>query len=191
MITKKKSKVLKFLATGSHSDNYINNVARQCVISVSGAHLILNNLEDENILKHEDIGNLKSYSIDFNEKSKSLLELTYANKLDKKLENRKRELEDLKKYSKVAIVFGSYLHKKDPNDIDILFILEEKDYNKFNDKLEDIGHIVPVKIHAVLQTKIDLIKNIKKKEKIVIEALRNGKLLYGNRYLVNILENVR
>ena len=191
MITKNQSKVLKFLTTGSYSENYINNVARKCNISVSGAQLILTNLEDENVLKHEDIGNLKSFNINFNEKSRSYLSLAYTEKLTNKLENRKRELEPLKENSKTAIVFGGYLHKKDPNDIDILFILtKNEDYSKFNKKLRELGHIVPVKVHAILQTKKDIIENIKKKDKIIIEALRDGVLLWGNKVIVGVLEHV-
>ena len=191
MITKKQSKVLKFLATGSYSENYINNVARKCDTSVSGAQLILTNLEHENILNHEDIGNMKSFNIKFNEKSKSYLNLAYMGELTNKLENRKRELEPLKENSKVAIVFGGYLHKKDPNDIDILFVLNKNgDYSNFNEKLREIGHIIPIKVHAILQTKKDIIENIKKKDKIIIEALRNGVLLWGNKFIVEVLEHV-
>src|SRR3989344_1090161 len=120
MITEKQGKVLKFLATGSYSENYINNVARECGLSVSGSKWILNNLEEQNIIIHQDIGNLKSYNINFNDKSKNFLSLAYLEKLNDKIENRKRELESLNEVGKISIVFGSYLHKKDPNDMDIL-----------------------------------------------------------------------
>lgn len=192
MITEKKRKVLKFLSTGSYSENYINKVARDCNISVSGAQLILSKLENENVLNHENIGNLKSYDLKFNEKSKNYLSLAYEEKLSDKLENRKRELEPLKENSRIAIVFGGYLHKKDPNDMDVLFVLDKnEDYSKFNKSLKEIRHIVPIKIHAILQTKKDLIENIKNKDKVVIGALRKGVLLWGNKFLVGILENVK
>ena len=191
MITEKQSKVLKFLATGSYSENYINNIARECDLAVSGSQWILNNLEEQNIVIHQDIGNLKSYNINFNDKSKDFLSLAYSEKLNDKMENRKRELEPLKEVSKISIVFGSYLHKKDPNDMDMLFILDKtSDYRNFNEKLGHLRHIIPVKIHAVLQTRKDLIENIKKKDKIVIEALRKGILLWGNKYMVEVLEDV-
>lgn len=191
MITEKQGKVLKFLATGSYSENYINNIARECNLAVSGSQWILNNLEEQDIIIHQDIGNLKSYNINFNDKSKDFLSIAYSEKLNDKLENRRRELEPLEKVSKISIVFGSYLHKKDPNDIDILFILDKNsDYDNFNEKLGHLRHIVPVKVHAVLQTRKDLIGNIKKKDKIIIEALRNGILLWGNKYLVEVFEDV-
>ena len=191
MITKKQGKVLKFLATGSYSENYINNIARRCGISVSGSQWILNNLEEQDIVIHQDIGNIKSYTITFNDKSKDFLSLAYLEKLNDKIENRKRELESLNEVGKISIVFGSYLHKKDPNDIDILFILDKtSDYINFNKKLEHLRNIVPVKIHVVLQTRKDLIENINKRDKIIIEALRNGILLWGNKYLVEVLEDV-
>lgn len=191
MITENQNKVLRFLSTGSINENYTRNVAKECNISVSGSQWILNHLENQGILNHQDIGNIKSYKIDFNDKSKDILILAYSDNLNNKLENRKRELESLKEFSKSAIVFGSYLNKKEPNDIDILFILEKNsDYISFNKKLKEARHIVPIKIHAVLQTKKDLIENIKKKDKIVINALRNGLVLWGNKFIVGVLEDV-
>lgn len=191
MITKKQSKVLKFLATGSYSENYVNNIAKECNLAVSGSQWILKNLEKQGILNHQDIGNIKSYSINFNEKSKNILSLAYSEKLSNKLENRYRELKSLNEVSKVVIVFGSYLHKKDPNDMDILFILDKNsDYEKFNEKLKEVRHIVPIKIHDIQQTKKDLIENIKNKDKIIIQSLRKGVLLWGNNYLIKVLENV-
>ena len=191
MITENQNKVLRFLSTGSINENYTRNVAKECNIAVSGSQWILNHLENQGILNHQDIGNIKSYKIDFNDKSKDILILAYSDNLNNKLENRKRELESLKEFSKSAIVFGSYLNKKEPNDIDILFILEKNsDYISFNKKLKEARHIVPIKIHAVLQTKKDLIENIKKKDKIVINALRNGLVLWGNKFIVGVLEDV-
>lgn len=191
MITKNQSKILKFLATGSYSKNYINNIARECSIGVSSSQWILKKFEEQNIVKHENIGNLKSYYISFNDKSKNFLSLAYSDKLNNKLENRKRELEPLMNISKIAIVFGSYTHKENPNDIDILFVLEKSsDYKKFSEKLEEVKPIVPIKIHSILQTRKDLIENAGKKDKIVIEALRNGILLWGGKYLVEALEDV-
>jgi hypothetical protein len=189
MITKNQSKVLKFLATGSYTENYINNIAKECDLAVSGSKWILNNLEKQGIVRHEDIGNMKSFTINFNEKSINFLSLAYSLKLEDKLENRSRELEPLKEIVKIAIVFGSYLNKKDPNDMDILFVLDKKDYKKFNETLNETRHIVPVKIHDIIQTREDLIQNIKNKDKIVIEALRKGTLLWGNKYLVEVLED--
>lgn len=191
MITEKQSKVLKFLATGSYSENYINNIARECDIAVSGSRWILNNFEKQKIVNHQDVGNMKVYNVNFSDKSKDFLSIAYSDKLSNKLENRKREMEPLKKVSKIAIIFGSYLNKRDPNDIDILFILDKNfNYKKFNEILKEVRHIVPIKIHAILQTKKDLVENIKNKDKVIINALRKGKLLWGNRYLVEVLEDV-
>jgi len=190
MITEKQSKVLKFLATGSYSENYINNIAKECSLAVSSSQWILNNLEEQGIVSHQSIGNVKSFNINFNDKSRDFLSIAYSEEINSKLENRRRELESLKDVSKVAIVFGSYLHKKDPNDMDILFVLNKSDdYNKLNDGLKEVGYVVPVKIHAILQTKKDLIGNIKKRDKIIINALREGKLLWGSKYLVEVLED--
>ena len=48
------------------------------------------------------------------------------------------------------------------DDIDILFVIKKTDYKKYSWDLEKVKRILPLKLHDVIQTKEDLIKNIKK-----------------------------
>jgi len=190
MITKNEERVLKFIATNPGNENYVNNIARELSLAPSGGKWILANLEKRDILEHRKVGNLKCYKIKFNDKSKDLLRFIYNPELDKRLKFRKEDLKPLMGIVDAAIVFGSYLYKKDPNDIDILFIFKNKNFKKFSKELDKIKELIPIKVHDVIQTREDLISNILIKDKIVIEALSNGKILWGEKFIVEVLKDV-
>lgn len=190
MITKNEERVLKFLATSHYSENYINNIARQLNLAPSGSQWILNHLEKKDIIEHKKVGNLKCYKIKFNDKSKDLLKFIYNPEIEGKLKFRKEDLIPLRSIVDACIVFGSYIYKQNPNDLDILFVFEKKNFKKFIEKINEIRELTSVKIHDVIQTKEDLINNIIIKDKIVLEALRNGKVLWGEKFIVGVLEYV-
>ena len=64
MLTNNERKILKFLLT---SFNYysINDISRQNNITPNGTYKILKKLENLGILYSEEIGNIKSYKINF------------------------------------------------------------------------------------------------------------------------------
>ena len=90
--------------------------------------------------------------------------------------------------TEAAVIFGSYTDpKKKPNDIDALFVLKEQNYKNFRNKLQEV--ISPVKIHDILQTREDLKKNIIKKDKIIMEILNNGIILWGQSTIIEVMRD--
>ena len=138
------------------------------------------------------IANLKSYKINFESiEAIKLLELIlipdYQNK---KISYRYDDLKPLKEFTELCIIFGSYItRKQEPNDIDLLFVI--KDYKKYNQALEKIIRIMPIKIHDAIQTKEDLIKNIKQKDKIINTVIKNGVVLWGHEFLIQVIKDAR
>ena len=47
-----------------------------------------------------------------------------------------------------------------------------------------------MKIHDVIQIEEDLTANIKKKSKAVIDALKNGVILWGQETVIKVIKNV-
>ncbi|MBU0930315.1 MAG: winged helix-turn-helix domain-containing protein [Nanoarchaeota archaeon] len=194
MLTDNEKKVLKFLMISSNHYS-INDIAKNCRLAPNGAYKILKKLENTGIIYFEEIGRIKAYRINFeNPLTKNYLEIALTDDRIKesKIKIRIQDFRELKSLCKAAVIFGSYItEKKNPNDIDVLFIMDADNYKEYNAKLEDIRNIIPYKIHDVIQTQKDFIKNLKKQDKIIIEAVKNGLVLWGHAFIVNSIENAK
>lgn len=190
MLTENEKKVLKILFTG-FEDFSINQIAKLAKLSPNGALKILKKFEREGILKSQKIANIKSYSLDFeDQKTKNILNLALIPELNGKLKSRFEDLKELKKITQACIIFGSYIDlKKDPDDLDILFILDKKHYKTFKEESLRIFKTIPIKVHDVLQTEEDFKDNIAKKDKVLIDILKTGIILWGQDRIINIIEN--
>lgn len=193
MITKNEIKLLKFLLVNFDRDYSINEIARHCRLAPNGAYETLKKFENKGVLLFKKIANLKSYKINFKSKeAKKLLELILIpNYNEKEIHYRYNDLLPLREASQLCVIFGSYITKKEnPNDIDVLFVIRRKDYQKYNRLLDKVRMVVPLKLHDVLQTKTDLKKNIKKRDKVIIKAISEGAILWGHEFLVEVIEDV-
>ena len=192
MLTNNEKKVLRLLLTAFDRQYSINNIAKECGLAPNGAFKILKKFEKEGILKSNKIANIKSYSINFdNEKTGSILELALMPALEGRLKYRLEDFKDMKEITKACILFGSYIDlKKEPHDLDVLFVIDEDNFKNYKKGLEAIKDIVPAKIHDVLQTEEDLKNNIKNKDKIILQILREGVILWGISVMIRVTKNV-
>jgi len=190
MLTENEKKVLKLLLMKFDDEYSINEIARICSLTPNGALKILKKFEKESILIPKKIANIKSYSLDFNnEKTKNILELSLISELKGRLKFRREDLEPIKKTTILCIVFGSYVDKKEPNDIDILFVIDKLKFKEYKKKTSEIFKTIPIKVHDVIQTKRDFKENIHKKNKVIINALKYGIIFWGYKEIIEFIEN--
>lgn len=192
MITNNERRILRFLLAHFNSDYSINEIAKKCDLAPNGAYEILKKFEEKEILLPKKIANSKSYKINFNSReTNKLLELALIpDYRESKIKYRYNDLKPLENMTNLCILFGSYITKKEkPNDIDIFFVIEKSDYKKYSENLEKVKVILPLKLHDVIQTKEDLTKNIKKEEKLIIEAISEGIVLWGHEFLIEVIKN--
>ncbi len=183
---------MKFLLAHFNSDYSINEIAKKCGLAPNGAYEILKKFEEKEILLPKKIANSKSYKINFNSiETNKLLELVLIpDYRESKIKYRYNDLKPLENMTKLCIIFGSYITKKEkPNDIDILFVIKKSDYKKYSEVLEKTKRIFPLKLHDVIQTKEDLTKNIKKEEKLIMEAMSEGIVLWGHESFIEVIKN--
>ncbi len=192
MITNNEKRILRFLLAHFNSDYSINEIAKKCSLAPNGAYEILKKFEEKEILLPKKIANSKSYKINFNSReTNKLLELALIpNYRESKIKYRYNDLKPLENITNLCILFGSYITKKEkPNDIDILFVIKKSNYKKYSETLGKVKIILPLKLHDVIQTKEDLTKNIKKEEKLIIEAISEGIVLWGHEFLIEVIKN--
>jgi DNA-binding Lrp family transcriptional regulator len=190
MMTINENKVLRKILMSFGEDYSINQIAKQCNIAPNGAFKILKKLEKQGILKIKKIANIVSYKINFeNNKAENILELSLIPELEGRLKFRMEDLRSLKKITEACIVFGSYMDdKKQPNDLDIFFILKEKNFEEYKSVSKKIYQTMPIKVHEVLQTEEDLSENISKRDKIIIEIFGKGIIFWGYNEILELVK---
>mgnify|MGYP001565256308 CR=1 FL=1 len=94
---------------------------------------------------------------------------------------------DIKKIKSadVAILFGSVLRKhKEARDIDVMLIINPKNYKKVQKEISEIDALNTKKIHPMYQTKEDFIKNLKKEDKPLLSAIK-GIVVFGEDMIID------
>jgi len=193
MLTSGERRVLRLLLASPLEHRSINQVARLCELAPNGAYKILKKFEGEGVLKSISIANIKSYALAFdNPKTRRVAELALSPKtFDGRIRHRAEDFESLKQAALACVLFGSYVaYEAAPNDLDVLFVLDRKDYKKYSKLIKEVREVCPVKIHDVIQTKEDLGVNIKKQQAMLVSAIRNGVVVWGEDVLVRVVEDV-
>ena len=191
IFTENERKVLKIIGT-SGGNLSINGLSNEVNISAGSAYKVLTKFEKEEIITPHPFSNIVTYRFDFeNEKTKPLLQLVYIpDKMEGKIKIRAEEFLPLKEFTSLCIFFGSYITSKTkPSDLDVLFVIEKKNYDPFKQSLAEIQDITPVKIHDIVQTQVDLVKNLKKHDPIVVGAIQTGIVLWGYETLVQVIKD--
>lgn len=168
-----------------------NSIAKHLGISSMGALKIAKRLKKENVLISKDLGKARFYKLNF--------ENNYVTQYLRFL--LKRESEQTPSYIKVwineikkiknadaAILFGSVLRKqKDSKDIDVVLITNNMHFSKLKREIEEINLINIKKLHPIYQTKNDFIINIKKQDKVLLNAIK-GIVVFGEEIIIKLLE---
>ena len=193
MITQNEKRILRFLLAHFARDFSINEIAKRCGLAPNGAYEILRKLEKKEILRSKKIANLKSYKINFaNRETNKLLELILIPDYSTpKIRYRYNDLKPLEKITQLCILFGSYMAgKEEPNDIDILFVFRKKDHEGYTETLEKVRRVLPFKLHDVIQTEADLMRTLRAGEKLILDILSEGAVLWGQEFLIEAIKNV-
>lgn len=191
LLTTNERRVLRLLATSRGKDYSINALAKACTITPNGMYKILTKLGKEGVLKVKPIANIKSYRLNFdNEKTARVLGLAFVSETGEgRIRAREQDLQPLKKVTGACILFGSYCTtKRMPADLDVLFVLEKKRFEAYTPALAKAQETAPVKIHDIIQTGADMVKNLIRNDPIITEAVRNGIVLWGTQVLVEVIE---
>lgn len=182
--------ILQILKNPEHDYN-ANNISKELGISSMGALKIAKRLEKEGVLTSRHIGKGIFYSINFkNSYVRNYLLFILKRESEYSIPYVKRWISEIKKIknSDLAILFGSVLTKNEKaKDIDVLFVLSQKNFNEIKKEIEQINIINDKKIHPIFQTKQDIIDNIKKQDKVILNAIK-GIVVFGEEVFLEVIE---
>jgi len=192
-LTENEARVMDFLIRNFNEKNSINEIGRRLNLSPMGIYKILKKLEKVHAVIPESVGNGIFYKVDLLEETGSkFTELVLTqNELNNYAKVIEEDLQPLKKVTSSCILFGSVLIKgSKARDIDIMPVLEKKDFKKVYNTLQEIKELKPKLIHDVMVMKEDLVRLIKKNDVVVLDAIKNGKILWGSEIIVEAIRNV-
>lgn len=191
-LTENEARTIEFLIRNFSREYNINQLAKELGISPGGMFKILKKLERQKFLTEKKLANSIFYKINYNSQD-ALDACTFAlteKKTTPYIKVWMKDLEKLKSKTELAILFGSVLKKdREAKDIDILLVFDKKNLGDIENLVDSINRIKSKKIHAVYQTGEDLVKNIKKQDKAILEEIRTGIILWGRDFLVEAIKN--
>ncbi len=191
-IAKKEKEILLCLFKDLANYHNASSLAKEVKISRVGAYKALKRLSISGLLKSRKLGKSLFYSLRLEDDFvKKTLELLLMEEVRKKARRWLAEFEELSKETEILILFGSILRAETKaHDVDLLIVLKLENNKKVNKQLEKKNEISLKKIHPLKQTSEDLIKNIKKPDKVILSAIKTGIVLYGQEKLVELIKDV-
>ncbi|MBI5003202.1 hypothetical protein HZC31_07490 [Candidatus Woesearchaeota archaeon] len=191
-ITEKEMQFMLLLFKNPEKEYNAHTIAKEITMSAMGALKIAKRLEKEHILTSKQLGKAIFYKLTVNnEYTQQYLTFLLKREAETSHPYIKRWIADIRKIKSadVALLFGSVLRKhKGANDIDVLFITDQKRFEALKKEIEHINAMNPKKIHPVYQTRKDFTENIVKKDSIVLDALK-GIIVCGEETLVKVMED--
>ena len=156
-----------------------------------GTFKALQSLEKDTIVKGKTLGKARFYKINLEEDYARKNVETLLMEEARKYARWKDELKELTKLTHIVILFGSAIRNEEKaNDIDLLLVFNEKNNVKINQFIKEKNQLLIKKLHPIKQTRYDLRKNIIKRDKVVIDAIRSGIVLHGYEKMVEMMQNV-
>lgn len=192
-ITKKEMGAVLAIVKNPKVHYNANSLSKVLRITAMGALKILKRLEKEGVLKSEKIGKAKIYKINMmNEYARHFVVILLKREALHSPDYVKRWINEVDKIKKadIVVLFGSVLHKKDPNDIDVLLVTDKKRFKRLQKEIKEINKINVKQVHPIYQSFEDIVQNIKKKHKPLLNAI-NGVFVYGQKNYLEIYNESR
>ncbi|MBI5003201.1 nucleotidyltransferase domain-containing protein [Candidatus Woesearchaeota archaeon] len=191
MLTEKEKQILLHLFKDFTTRYNARSISAKVDMTPRGALKALKALEEQQFVIAEPFGKAIEYK--FNAESalaKKTIELFL---LEEAEQEHKRWLEEFKNFeeAEILLLFGSAARKaKSYNDVDLLIVVTQENFPLIKKRIEDKNKILIKKIHTIFQAPNDLPENIKKKDPVVLDAIRTGVVLKGWTQYVEVIANV-
>ncbi len=183
----KKMEIIKILFKDYLASYNSRTISKKIGISHAGAFKIFKKMEKEEIVKPKRIGNAVIYSLNL-QNPIALREIEMALTIESQIYKRWiEEFSQIKDKVRFVILFGSVIKKDDFNDIDLLIVTEKKDIKEIKKVINEKNKILTKKIHPIFQTLKDFENDITKKNKVLLEIIKTGIVIFGQGEITKIM----
>src|SRR3989344_5760376 len=190
-ITNNEMRFVLEIFKNSEEEYNASTMAKKMGITPMGSLKIARRLVNENILDSKELGKAKFYTLNWkNDYTREYIKFLLKREAEQAHHSVKRWIQELKKIKSAdcAILYGSLLTKYDKaRDIDVLFITNQRRFEKLKKEINEINEINLKKVHPMFQTRDDIKNNIKEKSPALFQAIK-GVVVFGENVLVEILK---
>lgn len=188
-------KVLLHLLKDFSSTPTITLLATELGLSRVGIWKILKKLESEKyvVLKTAGRGKTSTFIIQLNWENPLVEKLLSLYLTEEALKQKRWQANfiDLERVTEFVILYGSILHSTlEANDIDILGIASKKNLVKIHNVLDKAQKTQSKKIHSINFTEKEFKWELKKQNKVFIDALKKGVVLFGQDKFVTFMRRM-
>lgn len=185
----KEQEIIKLLFKDFSASYNSRNISKIIGISHAGAFKILKKMEKREIVKSKRIGKALIYSLNMKNpitcKGIEMALVIEAQNFRRWIEEF-RELEDKIKF---LILFGSIIrNEKAARDIDLLIVAYKEKFKDIEKIIKETQKYTNRKIHPLIQTLENFTKDVGKKNKVMLEILKIGIVLFGQEEFRKTLE---
>ena len=193
--TKPNTRILKILLKDTTIKPTITALAKEIGMSRVGTWKILKKLEAEKLIVLSPIGAGKTstFSINLNWENPILEKILSLALTQDALKNQRwlsnfAELEDKVDF---LLIYGSIIHSpKEANDIDILGITNKNKFLEIEESIKKTQKTQIKKIHALNFTPAEFKSELEKPNKIFIDAIKKGTILFGQEKFIKFIKGV-
>ncbi|MBI2548951.1 hypothetical protein HYW21_06385 [Candidatus Woesearchaeota archaeon] len=191
-LSDKEIEILLLLTKDLYTDYNANNITKKLDITPAGAFKAMKNLEKKGLITSKKMGKAVFYKINHEDYyAFRVVETLLIGEARQKASRWISEFHDLYKHVEIALIFGSIMRTpQKANDIDLLVVLKEDNYDAMRQVIERRRRLVTKPIHLIKQTPTDLLKNLRTKDKVLQNALQYGYVLYGYEQLLKVIMDV-
>lgn len=190
MLSNKEGEILLLLFKDFSTWYNATSISKVVGMTPRGSLKASTKLEKEEFVISKIFGKARQYKVKFNDITNKTIELLLLQEAER---NYKRWVEEFNGFDKAGILmlFGSVLQKNQKhNDVDLLVIINKKDYKDIMNKIELKNKTLLKPLHPIFQTIEDLKRNILKKDEVVLDILKTGVVLKGQKEFVEVIEDV-
>ncbi|MCK5283828.1 MAG: hypothetical protein KAK00_10605 [Nanoarchaeota archaeon] len=190
-LTQKEREALLILFKDYTSFYNANSISKKLEISHVGAQKMLKRFQNSGLVTSKRIGKSIIYKPTLDDDyTQNLLSFLLADEANN-FKRWKDEFRELFKKGRIIMIYGSAIKNyKTASDIDIMLVIRNEESKEVSKILNEIGVLLPKKIHPIKLTKEDLLKNIKDKNEATVDIVKNAVILYGQDKYREVLKNV-
>ena len=191
MLSEKERELLLLLFKDFSISYNARSISGKVGMTPRGALKALKNLEKQDFVIPKPFGKAIEYKFNFsNALAKKSVELFLLEEAELRHKRWLAEFGDLAD-AHILVLFGSVVRKeKDYKDIDLVVVVAEDKLYVVRKAIGEKQELMAKRIHVVWQSPNDLKSNLKKKDPVMLDALRTGVVLKGQAELVEVVESV-
>ena len=189
----KERDVLLLLFTDYSRDYNASSLSKKVGITSRGALKIVKKLREQEIVLPRQYGKAVFYKINLNNAyARQRVVVALMERAREKAKRWLYEFEKLGAYAEILIIFGSAIRNYEKaHDIDLVIVYRQEEEAAIQQEVEFRRHISLKPIHLIRQSPQDFIRNLKKPDPVLLNALRLGYVLKGYEKIVDAVDEAQ